>query len=697
MKRKSLAKILALLTALCLCLSLVPAAFAANGPFEATYEDDGEYMAYVTFCELDEEGYWLEDGAVEVFCDNTVKNEMKGATYDRGANTLTIKDLTASNYALETNMMGDDFKLNVVGNCALASIGVYGGEHGGGLSIVGNGTLTVNKSKKSDIALGVFPEGADSKVTFGKSVTVRLYGAETEDAEDEVISAVAYGPETDPFVFADGKKSPAVQKKNILTPQKQVEGLTIEQNEDSTWQLGYKVTKNDDPEGIYAAKLWTDIEKNADRYGIKKYIYSEAYGCLIEDRAFLEGVKNPYIGLEMTEEEMTDAGYAFVIEPQPANVYYLSYDEIPTDDLFWYYGSDRVARASDPDGLYGIISRTMDGNEVVTEYTIGRFVWDDELSDRYDLPFMDPEFEVVVSAQDFETSDEWSIYYEDLPVELEEKGIHAEFGFYDIYADNGGTEYGVQSWYTDDGEELRVFTVAPAQGLDGVLIFELTTEVDAADLTPVPAGDPEEEIYWVIPGRRFDYKGAAAATVDPVKTFKDISSKKAWYYAAVSYAVNNGLFAGSNGKFDPDGDMTRGMFVSVLARMAGVDINNNVKTKFSDVKKGAWYTGAVKWASENGIVSGSGGKFMPNDPITREQICAILVTYSKYMKITLTPTTKAVTFKDAKKISKWAKSAVAACQRAGLIAGSNGSFDPQGKATRAAVAQILMQFDKNFG
>ncbi len=184
---------------------------------------------------------------------------------------------------------------------------------------------------------------------------------------------------------------------------------------------------------------------------------------------------------------------------------------------------------------------------------------------------------------------------------------------------------------------------------------------------------------------------------DPT-SFKDIDSRnKKWYYDAVCYVANNGLFAGSNGKFDPDGNMTRGMFVSVLARMAGVNVNNNATTKFSDVKKGQWYTGAVKWASDNGIVTGSYGRFMPNDPITREQICSILVTYSKFMKITLKANTKAVTFKDAKKISSWAKSAVATCQKAGLIAGTNGNFDPKGKATRAAVAQILMKFDQNFG
>ena len=73
------------------------------------------------------------------------------------------------------------------------------------------------------------------------------------------------------------------------------------------------------------------------------------------------------------------------------------------------------------------------------------------------------------------------------------------------------------------------------------------------------------------------------------------------------------------------------------------------------------------------------------------------MTYAKYNKVTLTPKQAAVTFKDAKKISKWAKAAVTTCQRAGLVAGSNGSFNPQGKATRAAVAQIIMNFDKNFG
>ncbi len=193
------------------------------------------------------------------------------------------------------------------------------------------------------------------------------------------------------------------------------------------------------------------------------------------------------------------------------------------------------------------------------------------------------------------------------------------------------------------------------------------------------------------------YYNTSDTFVDPAKAFSDIK-KSAWYYNAVKYVVNKEYFAGANGKFDPNGDMTRAMFVSVLARMAGQNASNNVKTKFSDVPKGKWYTGAVRWASDNGIVVGSNGRFMPNDPITREQICTILVTYADVViKVNLAAIAGNITFKDAKDISRWARTAVSACQKEGLIAGSNGYFDPKGKATRAAVAQILMQFDKNFG
>ena len=140
--------------------------------------------------------------------------------------------------------------------------------------------------------------------------------------------------------------------------------------------------------------------------------------------------------------------------------------------------------------------------------------------------------------------------------------------------------------------------------------------------------------------------------------------------------------------------MTRAMFVTVLGRMAGVSVDKNAKTKFTDVKRGQWYTGYVKWASDNGIVSGvSSTKFAPEENVTREQICKMMVTYCKFAGITLKNINKPIVFKDNAKISGWAKQYVQKCQTAGLVNGSNGYFNPQGNATRAEVATILMNFN----
>ena len=266
---------------------------------------------------------------------------------------------------------------------------------------------------------------------------------------------------------------------------------------------------------------------------------------------------------------------------------------------------------------------------------------------------------------------------------------------YGIYVEPESETHTIHATLTMTGGDLLVSsaegaTNIPADNiaLSDTLVFQNGTSLADAGMVKVAAPEPEPE-----PEPRPDPPIQPRPTVN----FKDVS-KKAWYYNAVAYTVNKGIFAGITATtFEPGTPMTRAMFVATLSRMAGVKLSNKVTTKFSDVKSGQWYTGAVKWASDNGIVKGSDGKFMPNDPITREQICTIFVTYAKYRKVTLKATLPAVKFKDAAKISGWAKAAVTTCQRAGLVAGSNGSFNPQGKASRAEVAQILMSYDKNFG
>ena len=183
------------------------------------------------------------------------------------------------------------------------------------------------------------------------------------------------------------------------------------------------------------------------------------------------------------------------------------------------------------------------------------------------------------------------------------------------------------------------------------------------------------------------------------KVFNDIK-KTDWFYksGAIDFVYNAGLFKGTaETTFAPQTNMTRGMFVTVLGRLAGVSVSKT-DSKFTDVPKAQYYSGYVKWASDNGIVNGvSKTSFAPDANVTREQICKMVVEYCNYAGIDLRQINKPVTFKDAGKISGWAKEYVALCQTAGLINGKGGNvFDPQGQASRAEVATIVNNFAKNY-
>ena len=175
-----------------------------------------------------------------------------------------------------------------------------------------------------------------------------------------------------------------------------------------------------------------------------------------------------------------------------------------------------------------------------------------------------------------------------------------------------------------------------------------------------------------------------------------------WFSEAVNYTTENGLFSGTGeNQFNPNGVMTRGMFVTALGRMDGVSADNEKESTFSDVKPGAYYTPYVLWASENGIVNGMGdGTFEPNTNITREQMCTIFVRFLKeYKKYDLSEYEgSSAVFADADEISSWAASEVSIAQKMGLVEGSeqNGviRFSPKDPVTRAAAATIVMRLDK---
>ena len=196
----------------------------------------------------------------------------------------------------------------------------------------------------------------------------------------------------------------------------------------------------------------------------------------------------------------------------------------------------------------------------------------------------------------------------------------------------------------------------------------------------------------------------ALGFVDTSKVFKDVKSGK-WYGDAIDYCYTYNFISGvANDEFGRDVPVTRGMFITILARIAGVDTGkeaNKATTKFTDVKSGKYYTAAIKWASENGVVNGiSETTFEPDTAIERQQLCVMIVNFAKHQNITLTEVETAIDFVDKATIAKYAKDAVAICQKADIVNGyANGDgfdFKPKNTATRAESAQILYKFHKDF-
>ena len=179
--------------------------------------------------------------------------------------------------------------------------------------------------------------------------------------------------------------------------------------------------------------------------------------------------------------------------------------------------------------------------------------------------------------------------------------------------------------------------------------------------------------------------------------FTDVSEKD-WFYGDVMFVYENGLMLGtSKTLFSPHGTATRGMMATILWRMEGSPAPKG-KNSFTDVEDGKWYADAITWTAENGIFAGYGkDKFGPDDPITREQLAAIFYRYADYKGYDLTVKENLDKFKDADKITDYAKTAMGWAVGSGLVKGKSGNLlDPQGTATRAEIAAMLHRFIEKY-
>lgn len=212
-------------------------------------------------------------------------------------------------------------------------------------------------------------------------------------------------------------------------------------------------------------------------------------------------------------------------------------------------------------------------------------------------------------------------------------------------------------------DQLKTF---PQELLDKLAeaerIYHLLTEGSGTPVLPVTPSKPKDD------------KPTTGSS------FTDVPAGS-WYEEAVNYVHEKGLMNGtSSNAFSPNASTTRGMIVTILARVEGVNTNGT-----------PWYAAGQKWAMDNGI---SDGTNMPG-VITREQLATILYRYAKQKGYDVSKSAALTAFSDADKVSGYASEAMQWAVAEGLLQGSNGKLDPQGSATRAQVATILMRFMEN--
>ncbi len=185
--------------------------------------------------------------------------------------------------------------------------------------------------------------------------------------------------------------------------------------------------------------------------------------------------------------------------------------------------------------------------------------------------------------------------------------------------------------------------------------------------------------------------GVYLSSEDSVIPFTDVTESK-WFYDSVVYVYQNDLMNGMNETtFAPQSNLSRAMFVTIIGRLYGAE---GVETSdFTDVKANSWYSGYVGWAVKNGIVNGFGnGIFKPNDPLTREQMAAVVDRFIDSFGIRTTTFGGMYHFNDEEKVSSWALDSLAALRNSGVVKGDNNlNFNPKQNITRAEAATIVMR------
>ena len=270
-------------------------------------------------------------------------------------------------------------------------------------------------------------------------------------------------------------------------------------------------------------------------------------------------------------------------------------------------------------------------------------------------------------------------------------------GKIETICDNCGAIIATQS-IAKLGHEYEMTTIAPTCTDKGYDLYSCTRCDDEYKKNYTDALDHiDEDSDNACDRCGTEMEGGTTPPVPPVEDcpceqFTDVSESD-WFHDPVVFAIENGLMNGvGNGQFAPNGSVTRGMLVTILYRAVDTPSIDGLENPFSDVEDGQWYTDAVIWAANNGIVNGmSATTYEPNTSITREQIAAILYRFAAKNGLDV-EASGTLDFPDAGNVSAYAVDAITWATESGIINGLDGKLAPTDTATRAQLATMLMRF-----
>ena len=261
--------------------------------------------------------------------------------------------------------------------------------------------------------------------------------------------------------------------------------------------------------------------------------------------------------------------------------------------------------------------------------------------------------------------------------------------------------YDLQLWYTASGKKVTLQNFE-AGSVWVTLPYTPAQNERASDLRAVRI-DSDGTSHWLENsayqleenGLVFTPTSLGIYGVGHSPSFVDTDTH--WAKENIQFVTRRGLFMGTGqGCFSPNEVLSRGMFVTALGRLAGVEPEGQASS-FQDVADASYYAPYITWAAQNGIVSGTGADvFRPEQPISREEMAVMMKRFAEKTGKVMHLSPKAGTFSDQNQIAPWAREAVQEMQQAGILSGKRlGRFDPTGATTRAEAAAVLERFVKN--